>query len=92
MRKRTATMPNQPPHNQRLKHYALQLELQNLHNDVVEFHDNCTFFCDSVLAMLTLKAELSDATLKGIGDFSNYLKENGEELKGKLRHVCETYG
>jgi hypothetical protein len=67
--------------------YSLHMDLVNLYDDFVEFHDTCSFFCDALSTMLTARTEFNQSTLEGIRDFSDYLAHKGAEMKERFRQV-----
>lgn len=71
--------------------YDLCLDLVNLYDDFVEFHDTCSFFCDAVATMLAARTEFEESTLEGVVDFSNYLKQNGASMKERFRQVQQRH-
>ncbi len=80
-------MPDKPPKRQYPPQYVWQLDLQSLHNDLIEFHDDCMFFCDFLLGIAALKSDSGDATANGAREFVDHLKRRGDELNGRFKRL-----
>ncbi len=62
----------------------LSLSLLGLDDELTEFRDSCTFFCDAAIALLRASEQMDRSTLGGMGAYAEQIKQKINELQTQL--------
>lgn len=63
---------------------SLDLGLLGLDDELTEFRDNCTFFCDATLALLRSGEQIDRSALGGMGAYAEQIKREINTLQEHL--------
>ena len=69
-----------------------EAELVSFYDDFVEFHDNCSFLCDAIAAMVGEEEYFDRSTYLGIKRYCYRIKDKVQELKQDLASIQENRG